>query len=165
MNDSTVDEMRLLIEALREGTLGAEDHARLELWLRTSPEGRRYYVRYLMLCTELRTLVRRGALSLRRREMLSSRCFRPWARNRCRQCRACSACRGYGRWVWPWDCCVAMLAVWGSLRGRNAAAPRSPVRRGNAGRDARCPVGGPRQTAGAPRIVARGAAAIEARAG
>lgn len=57
MNDFSANDLRELIEAQREGTAGEEQHARLEEMLRTDPGARRYYVRYLMLCANLRTLM------------------------------------------------------------------------------------------------------------
>ena len=53
----SVDELRMLIEAMRTGEAAPEQHRRLEEMLRRDADFRRYYVHYLWLCADLQSIL------------------------------------------------------------------------------------------------------------
>lgn len=51
------DEVRTVIEAVRDGTATPEQHRELELLLRQDANARRYYVQYQLLCVDLQAIL------------------------------------------------------------------------------------------------------------
>ncbi len=51
------DELRTMIEAVRDGTATPEQHRELELLLRQDANARRYYVQYQLLCADLQAIL------------------------------------------------------------------------------------------------------------
>ena len=57
----SLDAMKSLLESLRDGTATTEQHARLDQLLRESPAARSLYVRYMLLCSDLQSMLSQEA--------------------------------------------------------------------------------------------------------